>query len=167
MKYKVGDKVRIINNDDNDFNIGEVATIDATEDCSKYNVFLTNERNHEWVRDEDITSFDYTWEDFLKAPVGTKVTFESGKHLFKVDKDENGDEFANIRDNFSYKDLEYFKFEDIDYGKIIKIEEPTYTIVYEPKEVTMPEIEEMKRLTDELCKTCDEFIKKIKEIKDE
>ena len=162
MKYKVGDKVRIIKNDDNDFRIGEVAiidAIDATEDDSKYNVFLSNERNHEWVREEDITSLDYTWEDFLKAPIGTKVTFESGETLVKTDY---GDEpFANENYVRNYEDLK--DFEDNILGKIIKIDEPTYTIVYEPKEVTMPEIEEMKRLTDELCKTCDEFIKKIKE----
>jgi 8-oxo-dGTP pyrophosphatase MutT (NUDIX family) len=65
----------------------------------------------------------------------------------------NFEDLVNFKDNYGNEVL----------GKIIKIEEPTYTKVYELKEVTMPEIEEMKRLTDELCKTCDEFIKKIKE----
>lgn len=159
MKYKVGDRARIVKNDDNDFKLGEIAIINNISEGTKYNIFCKSENNYAWVNEEDIAPLDYTWEDFLKAPIGTKVTFENGEHLFKVDRDD----FANKSDDFSYENLENFKLEYIDYGKITKIEEPTYTIVYEPKEEVMPEIEEMKRLTDELYKTCDEFIKKIKE----
>ena len=166
MKYKVGDKVKIINNDDNAFKIGEIATIEEIDEQRNYSVCCKNEHNYEWLKEEEIAPFDYTWEDFLKAPIGTKVTFEDGKHIFKVDKCELEEEFADITDIYSYGELDDFR--ESEFGKIIKIEEPVYQTVYEPKEeVTMPEIEEMKRLTDELCKTCDEFIKKIKESKDE
>ena len=158
MKFKVGDKIRIIKNDDNDFKIGEIARINNISEDTKYNIFCKSENNYGWVSEQDIKLVKYTWEDFLQAPIGTRVTFEDGDILTKSDANR----FDNESECASYNFIESFNRED-GFGKIIKIEEPTYTTVYEPQEVTMPEIEEMKRLTDELCKTCDEFIKKIKE----
>ena len=165
MKYKVGDIVKIIKNDDIDFRIGEIATIDEIEEDSIYCIHCENENNEGWVSENDITPLDYTWEDFLKAPIGTKVTFERGEILVKTDYED--DPFANEKYVRNYENLKDFKDNIGSLGKIIKIGEPTYTTVYESKEdkETMPEIEEMKRLTDELCKTCDEFIKKMKESK--
>lgn len=102
-------------------------------------------------------SEEYNWEDFEKCPIGTKVSFEDGTILIKYDEISN--QFGGKRYYRDYEDLKGFR-DIIDcFGKIIKIEEPTYTTVYEPKKVTMPEIEEMKRLTDELYKICDEVIK--------
>lgn len=157
MKYKVGDKIRIVKNDDNDFEVGEIAIIGNIDEDVTYGIYCKNENNCEWLRKIDILPLDYTWEDFLKCPIGTKVIFESGKNLFKVDKDEYGDEFANMSDNFSYEELEGFKIKYSDYGKIIKIEEPTYTTVYEPTE----EVEEMTM--EEVCKALGKQIKIVKE----
>ena len=164
MKYKVGDKVKIIKDSLNDFKIGELATINSIDERLTFPIYCDNENNSEWVREVDITPFNYTWEDFLKAPIGTKVTFEDGTILVKCN--ETSGMFKNDYYFREYDNLKSFKdnLKNKNFGEVIKIEEPTYTIVYEPEE-TMPEIEEMKRLTDELCKTCDEFIKKIKEKK--
>lgn len=160
MKYKVGDKVKIVNNIlDTNLEKGEIVKIISVDKDDKIRTYRVKaEFGDCWVNELDIVYAEYTWEMFENCPIGTKVTFESGKYIFKDDKDL----FENKNDSLNYNDLKNFKDNFSGNGKIIKIEEPTYTIVYEPKE-TMPEIEEMKRLTDELCKTCDEFIKKIKE----
>ena len=166
MKYKVGDKLKIVDNISNhEFKNGEkIKIVEIDETGYPHYRCESIERNEDWwVREEEVVLADYTWEDFLKVPIGTKVTFESGETLVKTD--EGHEPFVNENYERNYEDLEDFKdntaFERL--GKVIKIEEPTYITVYEPQEVVMPEIEEMKRLTDELCKTCDEFIKKIKE----
>jgi hypothetical protein len=166
MKYKVGDKVKIVKNIINhDLEIGEIGEIIKVDEDDKIRTYrVRGENGNSWVNELDIVYAEYTWEDFLKAPIGTKINFENGDVLVKTDDTEG---FENPSGSYSYWELKDFKDNNTDteynLGKIIKIEEPTYTIVYEPKEVTMPEIEEMKRLTDELCKTCDELIKKIKE----
>lgn len=168
MKYKVGDKVKVINDVDNYFDKGDIVRIVEIDDSLvPYRCLRLKDDKSQWLNEEDFELVKYTWEDFLEAPIGTKVTFENGKYLFKCNKDEFGDEFTNLCNNYSYQSIKSFERKLNDYGKIIKIEEPTYLTVYELKEVTMLEIEEMKRLTDELYKTCDEFIKKIKEKEDE
>lgn len=163
MKYKVGDKLKIIDNiSKHGFKKGEKIKIFEIDEKDYLHYGCKSiERDNAcwWVCEEEVV-LDYTWEDFLKAPVGTKITFEDGSDLIKYsEKMFEGTENVRHIDR-----LQDFYDNDGIRGKIIKIEEPTYTTVYEPKEeIVMPEIEEMKRLTDELCKTCEEFINKIKE----
>ena len=144
MKYKVGNIVKVINDVDSYFDKGDIVQIVEIDDSLvPYRCLRLKDNKSQWLDEEDFELVRYTWEDFKKAPTGTKVTFESGLHIFKIDKDEFGDEFANMSDNFSYEDLENFKTKVSGYGKIIKIEEPIYTTVYEPevKEMTIAELE--------------------------
>ena len=76
---------------------------------------------------------EYTYEDLVKSPIGTKVFFESNNVLLKINEDFYEDEKF-------YRSNEYLKglkdnVEDCILGKIIKIEEPTYKTVYETKEI--------------------------------
>ena len=80
---------------------------------------------------------EYTYEDLKKSPIGTKITFENGAVLVKDEKNCFENLFncrdianlCNLKDNYS------------DLGKIIKIEEPTYTTVYEAKPEILDEVE--------------------------
>ena len=78
---------------------------------------------------------EYTYEDLKKSPIGTKITFEYGEVLVKdeIDRFEN-DRIALFIHNL--KDLKSKNF-----GKIIKIEEPQYTTVYETKVEILDEVE--------------------------
>lgn len=79
---------------------------------------------------------EYTFEDLKKAPIGTKITFEDGVILTKTEEDfyEN-DVFYRNNEN-----LEALK-DNINLGKIIKIEEPEYQTVYESKLEILDEVE--------------------------
>ena len=76
----------------------------------------------------------YTYEDLKKSPIGTKVTFENEKTFFKI---------ANslLGDGYKYQIVNPSSFNSVLNGKIIKIEEPTYTTVYEHKEEILDEAE--------------------------
>ena len=80
---------------------------------------------------------EYTYEDLKKSAIGTKITFENGAVLVKDEKNcfENVSSCRNIADLCNLKD----NYSDL--GKIIKIEEPTYTTVYEAKKEILDEAE--------------------------
>ena len=80
---------------------------------------------------------DYTYEDLKKSPIGSKITFENGAVLVKDEKNcfENVSRCRDIADLCNLKD----NYSDL--GKIIKIEEPTYTTVYEHKPEILDEAE--------------------------
>ena len=77
----------------------------------------------------------YTYEDLKKSPIGTKVTFENDVILVKTTEKrlESEQDVMNIENLKNLKD-DY-------YGKIIKIEEPTYKTVYKCKEEILDEAE--------------------------
>lgn len=156
MKYKVGDRVKVVDTKRSNFMLGDIIKITKTNGTSSFPYWCEGELHEEYMAEDQIAPADYTWEDFLKCPVGTKVTFERGKVIYKMEKDEFGEEFTDSSDNYSFRDLENFELKDSDYGKIIKIEEPTYTTVYEPNEV-----EEMTM--EEVCKALGKQIKIVKE----
>lgn len=138
MKYKIGDKVRIVGNNHNHyFNVGSLVEITGLDEidcdykCSGIDKY--GNKDSWWVSEDDIAPLEYTWEDFLKAPIGTKVTFEKGEVYVK-----DTEESFNFNRDFLYYD-EVEKFASNDFGKIVTIEEPIYTTVYEPKE----EVKEM------------------------
>ena len=142
--YKKGDIVRI----------EEINGSIAPYRCSRIEDGL-----QQWVNEQDIELVKYTWEDFLKAPIGTKVTFEYG--MF-VKYNETSNQFVSKNFYLFYRDYEDFKdFEDKVLGKIVKVEKPTYTTVYESKEIVMTEIEEMT--LEEVCKELGREIKIVKE----
>lgn len=80
---------------------------------------------------------EYTYEDLKKCPIGTKLTFEDGEEMIKVSKKryESGIRWRDEDDLLRMKD------ECEILGKIIKIEEPTYTTVYEAKKEILDEAE--------------------------
>lgn len=86
-----------------------------------------------WYRDFaadselELVGETYTYEDLKKSPIGTKVTFESGNCIVKTDENnfDGGQYYRKINDLANLKD----KYDVL--GKIIKIEEPKYTTVYE------------------------------------
>lgn len=77
---------------------------------------------------------DYSWENFLNAPVGTQVFFDNGEVLLKThtifEHEQEHYQFVSADEPCrKYKDLE--NFQDKEMGKIIRIIEPVYTTVYE------------------------------------
>ena len=77
----------------------------------------------------------YTYEDLKKSPIGTKVTFENDVILVKTTE-------KRLESKLDVMNIENLKnLKDDYYGKIIKIEEPTYKTVYEHKEEILDEVE--------------------------
>ena len=80
---------------------------------------------------------EYTYEDLKKSPIGTKITFEDGNVFVKDGENyfENKHRCRDISNLYNLKD----NYNDS--GKIIKIEEPSYTTVYEAKKEILDEEE--------------------------
>lgn len=130
--FKVGDKVRFIKSviyHNKDVKLGETYTV---QDIYGKSYMI---ENGEWFKEEELVLVDYTYEDLKKSPIGTKVTFEKGNVLLKTCRNK----FENETDVSKIDELTDFK--DKYYGKIIKIEEPTYTAVYEHKPEILDEAE--------------------------
>ena len=145
MKFKVGDRVRVRKdlkysnfyggvrvNDEMVNNKGKILTIIGIDNGA----YLMEGSQWFWT-DEMFESKEYTYEDLKKSPIGTKITLEKiqDKQLVKtaLNRIENDDYRFFIRD-----------FEGLNtgnYGKIIKIEEPTYQTVYEAKIEILDEVE--------------------------
>ena len=145
MKFKVGDRVRVRKdlkydnfyggvrvNDEMVNNKGKILTIIGIDNGA----YLMEGSQWFWT-DEMFESKEYTYEDLKKSPIGTKITLEKiqDKQLVKtaLNRIENDDYRFFIRD-----------FEGLNtgnYGKIIKIEEPEYTTVYEAKVEILDEVE--------------------------
>ena len=136
MGFKVGDKVKFVKSTifhTDNVKIGETYKIIkiAGHDV-RYQV-----ENKEWFKEEELVNVEYTYEDLKKSAIGTKITFENGAVLVKDEKNcfENVSSCRNIADLCNLKD----NYSDL--GKIIKIEEPTYTTVYEAKPEILDEVE--------------------------
>lgn len=133
MKFKVGDRVKFIKSviyHNKDVKLGEVYTIKDIHERG-YRV-----ENREWFKEEELQKVEYTYEDLKKSPIGTKVTFEDGVILIKLEEDfyENN---AFYRNNENLKGLK----DNINLGKIIKVEKPEYETVYEAKLEILDEVE--------------------------
>ena len=140
MKFKVGDRVRLVSMEDEALcykeYLGQEFEIEAIYNCFNPHCRLKgiNEiapflKNLELVK--------YTYEDLKKSPLGTKITFEKGEVLVKYDYYwYNGDSY--LRNDLDLKEL---KDKDKQLGKIIKIEEPEYRTVYEAKVEILDEVE--------------------------
>lgn len=158
MKFKVGDRVRIKKdlkegydyklyvNDDMEELAGKIVTITrAWENCGAKYEINEDAGTNTWTEDMFEGLAIITKEELFKMPIGTKITtdLEENNIFVKVGENDfcNNDcdhiEYDNIKEDLS---LDYYKE-----GKIIEIQEPSYTTIYkadtEVKEMTIAEIE--------------------------
>lgn len=144
IDFKVGDRVRVkkdiivdkfyngwnFNKDMVEFK-GRILTIDKKRNSKE---FYIKEDSHMYTWTIGmLEKVEYTYEDLVKSPIGTKVFFESNNVLLKINEHAYEDE-GFCRYNEDLKGLKDNVGRCI-LGKIIKIEEPTYKTVYETKEI--------------------------------
>ena len=144
IDFEVGDRVRVkkdiivdkfynswkFNKDMVEFK-GRILTIDKKRYSKE---FYIKEDSHMFVWTIGmLEKVEYTYEDLVKSPIGTKVFFESNNVLLKINENHYEDEefYRNNEDLKGLKD----NVGSCILGKIIKIKEPTYKIVYETKEI--------------------------------
>lgn len=112
-----------------------------------------------WCKKNELKLFKYTYQDLIKCPIGTKVTFENGRIFVRVKERLVGQEFTDIDGFRGINDLQGLKDNWLKgyYGQIIKIEEPTYKTVYEIKKEILDEVEKkylssiIKPFQDKVC----------------
>lgn len=144
IDFEVGDRVRVkkdiivdkfynswkFNKDMVEFK-GRILTIDKKRYSKE---FYIKEDSHMFIWTLGmLEKVEYTYEDLVKSPIGTKVFFERNNVLFKTNEDvyedeefyRNNEDLKRLKDNVGSCIL----------GKIIKVEEPTYKTVYENKEI--------------------------------
>ena len=149
-KFKVGDKVKLVRTDGEEWewyknHLGETFTIKEIGKDWSNEEFAELEENDglmPLVKNLELVKPEYTYEDLKKSPIGTKVTFESGIILIKVDKEN----YKEIKEYGTIRYIELLKglkdnWQFMNQGKIIKIEEPTYKTVYKCKEEILDEAE--------------------------
>lgn len=141
MRFKVGDKVKLVRTDDEESYyknyLGKIYTIRNFGFAfdEKYAHFEETGDISPYLKNLELVKKEYTYEDFKKSPIGTKITFENGEVLVKDDEER----YENSETYRFNADLEGMK--DNNYGKIIKIEEPKYETVYEAKTEILDEAE--------------------------
>ena len=109
--------------------MGNVYTIKdfETDNYGRFAIFKETSDVMPYVKNLELVKEEYTYEDLKKSPIGTKITFGNGNMFMKYTEDKfinlsairSIEWLSNLRDNFGQL------------GKIIKIEEPKYTTVYE------------------------------------
>ena len=134
---KVGDRVKCIeakNSNNGELEEGKIYIVSQIDEEGYVRIKGLSDYKYNPSRFKKIK---YTYEDLKKSPIGTKITLEKmqDKQLVKtaLNRIENDDYRFFIRD-----------FEGLNtgnYGKIIKIEEPTYQTVYEVKIEILDEVE--------------------------
>ena len=146
-KFKVGDKVKIKEKYGKTYGISEetleklkklknIWTIESIRLGDKICFYtLKEERNGLCFFEDMLEKVNYTYEDLKKSPIGTKVTFENDVILVKTTE-------KRLESKLDVMNIENLKnLKDDYYGKIIKIEEPTYKTVYKCKEEILDEAE--------------------------
>lgn len=138
MKFRVGDRVKyvkkIIHHNVVTGGIFKITYIDGNNQSFQY-LAESKKGNKQWFKEEELQKVEYTYEDLQKSPIGTKITFKNGIVLVKDTKEY----FENAYNTRHITNLE--NLEDIDFDKIIKIEEPEYSTVYESKVEILDEVE--------------------------
>lgn len=139
MKFKVGDRVRFVKSNmyhTRAVKLGGIYTVKTVENKTKQYLVNCENKHGEYFYEEELALAEYTYKDLEKASIGTKVTFEDGVILTKTEEDfyENDVFYRNNEDLKGLKD-------NINLGKIIKIEEPEYQTVYESKPEILDEVE--------------------------
>lgn len=143
MKFKVGDKVKLVRTDGEEWewyknHLGETFTIkEIDKDWSneEFAVLKEEETLMPYLKNLELVEETYTYEDLKKSPTGTKITFEKGRTLIKIDENyyRETNENGIIRYFSNLKGLKDNYHDYLNQGRIIKIEEPTYKTVYEVK----------------------------------
>lgn len=147
-KFKVGDKVKLvrINSEGPWYKkyLGNVYTIKnfETDNYGRFAIFKETSDVMPYVKNLELVKEEYTYEDLKKSPIGTKITFQSGITLIKI----NEQDYKEIKDPGTSRYIELLEglkdnWQYMNQGKIIKIEEPKYTTVYEHKEEILDETE--------------------------
>lgn len=142
-KFKIGDKVKLVRTDGEEWewyknHLGKTFTIKEIGKDWSNEEFAELEENDElmpFVKNLELVKPEYTYEDLKKSPIGTKVTFEKGRTLIKIDENyyRETNENGIIRYFNNLKGLKDNYHDYLNQGRIIKIEEPKYTTVYEYK----------------------------------
>lgn len=145
-KFKVGDKVKLVSmkNEDSSYKkyLGKIFTIKQAG-CVAVTFKEATEENIAPYYYNLQKVEEYTYGDLKKAPIGTKITFQNG-YLIKFDKERVYGVINGIYYNGKIDYIILFlkgKVTDERFGKIIKIEEPAYTTVYESKAEILDEAE--------------------------
>lgn len=140
MKFKVGDKVKLIRMDDESLfykkYLGQIFTVKKV-----YSNFVTLVENTEenigpYLKNLELVK-DYTYEDLKKSPIGTKITFENGEVLVKC----SAKSYESLSKWRHEDDLLKMEDKSNTLGKITKIEKPEYKTVYEYKQEILDEVE--------------------------
>ena len=154
-KFRIGDKVRIKDKTGYTYGICEetlkemrklkdIWTIESIRSRDKISLYTLKEERFGLSFFEDmLEKANYTYGDLKKAPIGTKITFQNG-YLIKFDKERVYGVINGIYYNGKIDYIILFlkgKVTDERFGKIIKIEEPAYTTVYESKAEILDEAE--------------------------
>ena len=143
MDFKAGDKVKLVRTDGEEWewyknHLGKTFTIKEIGKDWSNEEFAELEENDElmpYLKNLELVEETYTYEDLKKSPIGTKVTFEKGRTLIKIDENyyRETNENGIIRYFNNLKGLKDNYHDYLNQGRIIKIEEPKYTTVYEYK----------------------------------
>lgn len=167
-KFKVGDKVKLVSmkNEDSFYKkyLGKIFTIKQVGCIAVTFKEATEEHISPYLYNLQKVEEKYTYEDLKKAPIGTKITFESGIILIKVDKEN----YKEIKEYGTTRYIELLKglkdnWQFMNQGKIIKIEEPTYKAVYKVKPKILDETE--KRYLSSVIRPFRDKIKYIIKVK--
>lgn len=159
MKFKVGDRIKGKNNSygitDERMLEGEVIELNDSNNM-KVKVIRHKDNyyqgNTHWVENSDdkfalISAMKITKQKLLDMPIGTKIITDAKENNeYVYDGDSFIDENGCIDDYDINEDLTLDTYDEETYGtRIIKIEEPEYTTIYdysaEVKEMTVAEIE--------------------------
>lgn len=149
MEFKVGDKVKLVRkNDEGEWYekyLGQMFTIKDIEEDWKGTFAVLKEKGTlmPYLKNLELVEETYTYEDLKKSPIGTKVTFEKGRTLIKIDENyyRETNENGIIRYFNNLKGLKDNYHDYLNQGRIIKIEEPEYKTVYECKPEILDEAE--------------------------
>ena len=140
MKFKVGDKVKLVRMDDESLfykkYLGQIFTVKTVYSNFVTLVENTEENIEPYLKNLELVK-DYTYEDLKKSPIGTKITFENGEVLVKC----SAKSYESLSKWRHEDDLLKMEDKSNTLGKIIKIEEPEYKTVYEYKPEVLDEAE--------------------------
>ena len=163
MKFKEGDKVKLVRMEDENTNsfkkyLGQEFEIETIHNATEpYCTLKGNNEIAPYIKNLELVK-KYTYKDLKKSPIGTKITFEAGAVLVKDEENyfENVNSCREIANLYNLKDI----YSDL--GKIIKIEEPTYQTVYEAKQEILDEAE--KRYLREVIRPFRDKVKHVEKV---